>query len=368
MHLMDLIGCIDQREHSNEAMVRRLQGDGTLSSAHIARALLAVDRGEYVGTERADLNYSDMPVKLGVVHLSAPSIYASALEALDVREGHSFLHLGSGTGYLSTVVALLAGPHTVNHGVEAQPELVDLARSLAARRSADHLEFFCANAYQLAVHASMAYDRVYISAAAPREARALFRLLRVGGVLVGPFDADDDEPYGGGHQYLVKVVRTSEDGFSVSRLQPVQFAPLRHPGSGALKALPPLALQPLAWSCETHARFPPRFRAAVRCVLWAGSQRECALSALPAELLLRVLGSLPFYAFEPSAQPGGAEAGRAGRQQGGASSAAEGSTAASAAAEPEPEAEAEAVRRAAPRRAAPESARAAPPRGGSAGG
>lgn len=311
MHFADLIGCLESREHSNGSMVRHLRATGALKTDHVTAAMLAVDRGDYLSHPEAQLNYQDMPIKVGAVHLSAPSIYASALEALDVRPGCSFLNIGSGTGYLSTIVARLAGPHTVNHGVEHQAELVALARRLAAARSdAPHLLFFEANAMQLQVEppasasaasaaCCMKYDRIYVAAAALPEQRVLCSLLRKGGILVGPFEAVESDGQLLGQQNLLKIVRTGANSFAETRLQPVQFAPLRQPARAELARMPPLALRPLIWAPEEHARFPPSFRAAVRLLLWLWAQRECPLSLLPRELLLRTISLLPFYAFEP---------------------------------------------------------------------
>ena len=53
--------------------------------------------------------YEDHAWKRGNYHLSAPCIYTKALESLDIKRGQSFLNLGSGTGYLSTMAGLLLG-------------------------------------------------------------------------------------------------------------------------------------------------------------------------------------------------------------------------------------------------------------------
>lgn len=53
--------------------------------------------------------FQDSALRSGNVHLSAPGIYAKVMEALELKRGQSFLNMGSGTGYLSTMAGLIIG-------------------------------------------------------------------------------------------------------------------------------------------------------------------------------------------------------------------------------------------------------------------
>ena len=76
-----------------------------------------VDRAAFAPAGHDDRAFDDAPLRAAeaasgcVVHLSAPSIYAAALEALGLdevsrwRRQLSFLNLGSGSGYLSALAA-----------------------------------------------------------------------------------------------------------------------------------------------------------------------------------------------------------------------------------------------------------------------
>lgn len=59
--------------------------------------------------EFRDNAYKDLAWKHGNIHLSAPCIYSEVMESLKLEAGLSFLNLGSGTGYLSTMVGLILG-------------------------------------------------------------------------------------------------------------------------------------------------------------------------------------------------------------------------------------------------------------------
>ena len=91
----------------NDELIDNLVDSGYIRSKEIEQVFRAVDRGDYFLSSHRDNAYKDFAWKLGNIHLSAPCIYCEVLEELALKPGLSFLNLGSGTGYLSTIAGLL---------------------------------------------------------------------------------------------------------------------------------------------------------------------------------------------------------------------------------------------------------------------
>lgn len=215
----------DLSPSSNAAMVEELVRNQALRSQECTTAFQAVDRRHYwlTGGGSPELAYADMPLRTGRLHLSAPHIYAKALESLmPLKPGMSFLNVGSGTGYFNSIVGELTGSMATNHGVEIWETNVSHARERCASAGKANIEFKVGNVYQLDVNSTIRYDRIYLGACANSRSKYLYRLLEVGGILIGPFQA--------GHiQQLRRVVRQTETQFNVEVLGSVQFACLIEP-------------------------------------------------------------------------------------------------------------------------------------------
>lgn len=52
---------------------------------------------------------------------------SEVLEGLELKPGLSFLNVGSGTGYLSTLVGLIIGTSGISHGIEINNLVVEYA-------------------------------------------------------------------------------------------------------------------------------------------------------------------------------------------------------------------------------------------------
>ena len=67
---------------------------GSICTDDVINAFREVDRGFFIDApdlrSSEEIRFVNMPFRNGIQHLSAPSIYGTALEALDLQRGQSF--------------------------------------------------------------------------------------------------------------------------------------------------------------------------------------------------------------------------------------------------------------------------------------
>ena len=186
--------------------------------------------------------YSDRPFKQGYVHISAPHMYATVLEHLELQPGHSFLNIGSGSGYFSCLAACLLGEGGLSHGIDINPTVVAHSKeccerwfnSILSRRAAgeaglptisrEGVALVHGNCFDIDVSTAVSscrYDRIYIGAGCPEDKKEFFfSLLSDSGIMVAPIDDSD---------CLVKIRRQCRNVYSVTHISRVHFTPLLQP-------------------------------------------------------------------------------------------------------------------------------------------
>jgi protein-L-isoaspartate O-methyltransferase len=148
--------------------------------------------------------YADRPYKRANIHISAPHMYATVLEALELKPDLSFLNVGSGSGYLSCLVASIIGVHSVNHGIEISPLNVTHSQTCIqtwldkyissnptiATTGKDHgIAIVQGNAFDIDMNSALHYDRIYVGAGCPANCKEFFfNLLSDEGILVLPIN------------------------------------------------------------------------------------------------------------------------------------------------------------------------------------
>jgi protein-L-isoaspartate O-methyltransferase len=147
-----------------------------------------------------DIAHRDQPIRDGNIHISAPHIYGSVLEALELKNdaGLSFLNAGSGTGYLTCIAASILGPRSVHYCVEIHEDVIRHSKEAIANwkennpnaRGTPNIKIIHGNALELNTHKGecvLGFDRIYIGAAIHKFNLHMFKkMLKPGGILVGP--------------------------------------------------------------------------------------------------------------------------------------------------------------------------------------
>ncbi|CAI5965007.1 unnamed protein product [Closterium sp. NIES-64] len=127
---------------SNGEMVDKLLRSGIVQSERIAEAMKQIDRADYVLTKSTAYDDSPQPIGFNVT-ISAPHMHGYCLAFLEnhLQPGNRVLDVGSGSGYLTAVMALLVGPTGRAVGVEHIPELVERSRAaVQAGRAAELMD------------------------------------------------------------------------------------------------------------------------------------------------------------------------------------------------------------------------------------
>ncbi|XP_029156391.1 protein-L-isoaspartate O-methyltransferase domain-containing protein 1-like [Nylanderia fulva] len=238
----------------NDELVDNLMESGYIKTKKVEQVFRAVDRADYVLSSCREGAYQDLAWKHGNLHLSAPCIYSEVLEGLSLEPGLSFLNLGSGTGYLSTMAGLLLQQHGTNHGIElhqdclqyAYDRLEEFKQKSLALNEFDFCEPIFTQGNCLSVIPGRQYDRVYCGAACP-ESHELFikQFVRIGGILVMPFK-----------DQLLRAQRVNEVEWDERTMLPVSFATLVIPPASEhnLFHLPECNPLPLQELCRGRIR------------------------------------------------------------------------------------------------------------------
>lgn len=210
-----------------ERLVKRLIEEGVLKKPEVIRAMLRVPREEFVPIELKEHAYIDSPLPtLEGQTISAPHMVAMMCELLDLKKGHKVLEVGGGTGYHAAVCAEIVAPDDIPlderghvYAMERLRSLVEFAKKNLERCNYSDRVTIIEGDGTLGYPEAAPYDRILVTAAAPRIPPPLKMQLKDGGKMVIPVG----EAYS--IQDLILVERTG-DSYSEYTCGGCVFVPL----------------------------------------------------------------------------------------------------------------------------------------------
>lgn len=186
-----------------------------ISDPRVLDAMLRVPRDAFVsGPYRAEA-YEDHPLPIGDDQtISQPYVVAVMLESLQLAPKDIVLEVGTGSGYVTALLAELAAQV---FSIERHPALAANARTAIAALGYTNVQIFAGDG-TLGLPAHAPFDAILVSAAAFKLPPALLSQLRDGGRMIVPVGPPDSQQ--------LQLIRMHSGQPIISLRDPVRFVPL----------------------------------------------------------------------------------------------------------------------------------------------
>lgn len=159
-----------------------------IADERVLGAMLRVPRHEFSPERYRDQAYEDHPLPIAEGQtISQPYIVASMLEAVQLSARDKVLEVGTGSGYVTALLAELTGEVV---SIERHASLAERARALLAGMGYTHVRIIVGDGSRGFIELAP-YDAIIVSAAAPELPNELIGQLADGGRMIIPVGSDD---------------------------------------------------------------------------------------------------------------------------------------------------------------------------------
>lgn len=159
-----------------------------IADERVLGAMLRVPRHEFSPERYRDQAYEDHPLPIAEGQtISQPYIVASMLEAVQLSARDKVLEVGTGSGYVTALLAELTGEVV---SIERHASLAERARALLAGMGYTNVRIIVGDGSRGFTELAP-YDAIIVSAAAPELPNELIGQLADGGRMIIPVGSDD---------------------------------------------------------------------------------------------------------------------------------------------------------------------------------
>lgn len=210
-------GVSDEEQYARDrrGMVETQLRNRGITEERVLGAMRRIPRHEFVPHDLRSQAYGDHPIPIGESQtISQPFIIARSLQALSLDGSESVLEVGTGSGYQTALLAVLA---RVVYSMERYATLARGAQTILARLSLRNVTVVVGDGSH-GWREFAPFDAIAVSAAAPSVPQSLLDQLSTQGRMV--------IPVGPQHAQELQLVRKHDGQAVVEVLEGCRFVPL----------------------------------------------------------------------------------------------------------------------------------------------
>ncbi|NOR52138.1 MAG: methyltransferase domain-containing protein [Gammaproteobacteria bacterium] len=205
-------------EQARHNMIEQQLRPMDIHDDNVLNAMQSVPREEYVPMEYRQLAYADMEIPLGSGEtMLSPGIEGRLLQALDIQPDDDALVIGTGSGYLTAVISMLANRVT---SIDINSELAEEAQHRLKQHKIENVSIVVGDATR-GLDDYAPYDVIAITGSMTVIPQLILENLRVGGRL---FAVTGDAPA----MHAQLITRKNANSWETSDLFDTELAPLEN--------------------------------------------------------------------------------------------------------------------------------------------
>ena len=178
---------VEEFESERIEKVKWLIEQNLLMSERIAKAMIKVQREDFIPEDYRDYAYLEVPLPIPgeEATISCPHSYPLFYEALELRENDKFLEVGTGSGYGAALAREIVGGKGRVVTIEIDKRTYEFAKDNLKRHQYSDVLLVLRDG-SLGYPLEAPYSKICVTAACPRIPEPLISQMSFGGKLVAP--------------------------------------------------------------------------------------------------------------------------------------------------------------------------------------
>jgi protein-L-isoaspartate(D-aspartate) O-methyltransferase len=188
-----------------------------ITDEQVLKAIHSIPRHYFLDSAFDKIAYEDRAFPIAADQtISQPYTVAYQTQLLQIKKGEKVLEIGTGSMYQTTVLAAMGAQVFT---IERQKQLFDQTPTYLFKEQYANIQFFFGDGFE-GLPLLAPFDKILITAAAPKIPEKLWAQLKVSGKMIIPLDESD------GAQRMLRLTKKRDGSVKQEKFDTFSFVPM----------------------------------------------------------------------------------------------------------------------------------------------